>query len=224
MNDTNHFRFADLPGEGDIVALDAEFVSVQEEESVVGDSGNKIILRETRHALARVSVIDCRTRKIIIDDHVLPKEPVVDYLTRFSGILPGDLDPKTSPHHLVTARTAYLKLRFLMERGCIFLGHGLQTDFLTVNLYVPPCQIIDTVELYHKDRTRYVSLRFLANFVLRRDMQQDVHDSVEDAMAAYELYLRATELMSDGRFETFLNELYDYGQRTDWRLGVDATH
>lgn len=106
----------DLPGEGDIVALDAEFVSVQEEESLLGDSGNKIVVRETRHALARVSVIDCRTHKIIIDDYVVPKEPVVDYLTRFSGILCGDLDPKTSPHHLVTPRTAHLKLRFLMER------------------------------------------------------------------------------------------------------------
>lgn len=97
-------------------------MSVQEEESLLGDSGNKIVVRETRHALARVSVIDCRTRKIIIDDHVVPKEPVVDYLTRFSGIIPGDLDPKTSPHHLVTPRTAHLKLRFLMERCVRIMG------------------------------------------------------------------------------------------------------
>jgi PAB-dependent poly(A)-specific ribonuclease subunit 2 len=110
------FGHTDLPDSGDIIALDAEFVSVQEEETMLGDSGNKIVLRETRHALGRVSVIDCRTGKIIIDDHVLPKEPVFDYLTRFSGIVEGDLDPKTSPHHLVTARTAYLKLRLLMER------------------------------------------------------------------------------------------------------------
>jgi len=107
---------SDFPGIGDIVALDAEFVSVQEEESILGDNGNKIVLRETRHALARISVIDCQTGNIIIDDHVVPREPVVDYLTRFSGIVPGDLDPKNSPYHLVTARTAYLKLRFLMER------------------------------------------------------------------------------------------------------------
>ncbi|KAI2505270.1 exonuclease [Fragilaria crotonensis] len=141
---------SDLPGEGDIVALDAEFVSVQEEKIVIGDTGDKIIFNETRHALARVSVVDCRYNSVLIDDHVLPKEPVVDCLTRFSGIRPGDLDPKTSPHHLVPARTAYLKLRSLLERRCIFLGHGLSTDFLTANLFVPPHQIIDTVELYHK--------------------------------------------------------------------------
>ena len=89
---------------------------MQDEEAVLGDGGNKIVIRDTRHALARVSVIDCRTGDIIIDDYVLPREPVVDYLTRFSGIIPSDLDPKTSPHHLVTARTAYLKLRCLMDR------------------------------------------------------------------------------------------------------------
>lgn len=113
--------FPELPGDGDIVAFDAEFVSVQEEESVLNDSGNKITTRETRHALARVSVIDCRTGQIIIDDYVIPREPVVDYLTRFSGIVAGDLDPKHSPHHLVTMRTAYLKLRCLMERWVILL-------------------------------------------------------------------------------------------------------
>ncbi|KAI2496820.1 exonuclease [Fragilaria crotonensis] len=213
---------SDLPGEGDIVALDAEFVSVQEEKIVIGDTGDKIIFNETRHALARVSVVDCRYNSVLIDDHVLPKEPVVDCLTRFSGIRPGDLDPKTSPHHLVPARTAYLKLRSLLERRCIFLGHGLSTDFLTANLFVPPHQIIDTVELYHKDRHRYISLRFLANYVLGRDTQQEVHDSVEDAMTAYELFQRAKELMANGSFARFLDELYENGQRVNWRLGVDG--
>jgi len=211
---------SDLPCAGDIVALDAEFVSVQEEEAISGDNGNKIILRETRHALARVSVIDCRTGSILIDDYIVPREPVVDYLTRFSGIVPGDLDAKSSPHHLVTARTAYLKLRFLMERGCIFLGHGLSQDFLTVNLYVPPSQIIDTVEIYHKERMRYISLRFLTNYVLERDMQQDVHDSVEDAKAAWELYKQATKLIEQQSFNHYLDQLYEYGAKVEWSLGV----
>jgi hypothetical protein len=105
-----------LPGKGDLIAFDAEFVSVQEEESTLTKSGSKVTLREVRHAVARISVIDCKTRKVLIDDHVLPKEPVVDYLTRFSGIVAKDLDPSQSPHHLISTRSAYLKLRFLMER------------------------------------------------------------------------------------------------------------
>jgi PAB-dependent poly(A)-specific ribonuclease subunit 2 len=145
----------------------------------------------------------------------------VDYLTRFSGIVSKDLNPKQSPHHLIGTRAAYLKLRFLMERGCIFVGHGLQQDFWTVNLAVPASQIIDTVAIYHKPSQRYVSLRFLTNFVLKRDMQQDVHDSVEDAMAAYELYAKALELKQKGEFEKLLDDLYELGQKTDWKLGVD---
>jgi PAB-dependent poly(A)-specific ribonuclease subunit 2 len=87
-------------------------------------------------------------------------------------------------------------------------------------MFVPPCQIIDTVEIYHKDHTRYISLRFLANYVLKRDMQQDVHDSVEDATAAFELYQRAEKLIAEGAFDKFLNGLYAFGQQHDWRLGA----
>lgn len=105
-----------LPGKGDLIAFDAEFVSVQEEESTLTKTGSKVTLREVRHAVARISVIDCKSRKVIIDDHVLPQEPVVDHLTRFSGIVAKDLDPAQSPHHLISTRSAYLKLRFLMER------------------------------------------------------------------------------------------------------------
>ena len=214
-------RLSSLPGRGDLIAFDAEFVSVQDDKSTLTDAGSKVTIRDTRHAVARISIIDCRTREIVLDDHVLPREPVVDYLTRFSGIVAKDLNSKQSPHHLIGTRAAYLKLRFLMERGCIFVGHGLQQDFWTVNLAVPASQIIDTVEIYHKPAQRYVSLRFLTNFVLKRDMQQDVHDSVEDAMAAFELYAKAVELKENGDFEKLLNDLYEFGQKTDWKLGVD---
>lgn len=89
-------RPSNLPGRGDLIAFDAEFVSVQEEESALTESGSKVVLREMRYAVGRISLIDCRTRTVIIDDHVLPREPVVDYLTRFSGIVAKDLDPKQS--------------------------------------------------------------------------------------------------------------------------------
>lgn len=75
-----------------------------------------MILREGRNALGRMSLIDCRTGKTIVDDHVSPREPVVDYLTRFSGIKPTDLNPKTSSHYLITSKHAYLKIRYLVER------------------------------------------------------------------------------------------------------------
>ena len=46
--------------------------------------------------LGRVSCLDGRgteTGKCFIDDYIINNEPIVDYLTRFSGLKPGDLDP-----------------------------------------------------------------------------------------------------------------------------------
>jgi len=211
-----------LPSRGDLIAFDAEFVSVQHEESILTACGSKMTVREGRNALARMSLLDCQTGEVIIDDHVLPREPVVDCLTRFSGIRFTDLDPRTSPHNLITTKNAYLKMRCLVDRGCIFVGHGLNQDFFTVNLHVPPCQIIDTLLIFHVDKRRFISLRFLVNYLLGRDMQQDVHDSVEDARAAYDLYLKAIELRKEGKFDKILEDIYEHGQRTDWKVGVDV--
>merc|ERR1711865_1110523 len=84
-------------------------------------------------------------------------------------------------------------------------------DFSTVNLIVPPNQILDTVKIFHQSGRRYVSLRFLFNFVFGRDMQQDTHDSVEDAQAAFELYRKAMEWKREGIWEQRIKELYELG-------------
>lgn len=209
-----------VPSCQDLVAFDAEFVAVADEESVLTVTGSKVVVRETRHAVARISLI-LDGQHVVVDDHIIPLEPVTDYLTRFSGIVPDDLNPKRTSHSLIPSKAGYLKLRALVERGVVFVGHGLLQDFWTSNLAVPSYQIIDTVDIYHKPAQRYISLRFLTNFVLKRDMQQDVHDSVEDALAAYELYQKAVELTARGEFEQLLDDLYEFGQKTDWKLGVD---
>mmetsp|Transcript_2153 Transcript_2153/g.3958 ORF Transcript_2153/g.3958 Transcript_2153/m.3958 type:complete len:1509 (+) Transcript_2153:268-4794(+) len=207
-----------IPQKGDTIAFDAEFVQVENEASVLTATGSRIVTREGRNAIGRISLLDSNSGKELVDDYVIPREPVVDYLTRFSGITPSDLNPKTSKNHLISARKAYLKMRYLVDRGCKFVGHGLRQDFLTVSIFVPPCQIIDTVDIYRLDNRRYISLRFLVNFLLRRDMQVEVHDSIEDSRAANELYRKALELKQNGKFDETLRMIYEIGQKIDWKV------
>ena len=154
-----------LPTTGMKVAIDAEFICVSEEEAEMRNDGRRVVVQEGRLALARVSVLN-EEGFTFIDDYIVTSEPVVDYLSRFSGIYAKDLDPSSSPHHLVKHKTAYLKLKCLVDRGCIFIGHGLNKDFRTINLYVPANQIIDTVDIFHRPHQRKISLKFLAAFLL----------------------------------------------------------
>jgi PAB-dependent poly(A)-specific ribonuclease subunit 2 len=68
-----------------------------------------------------------------VDDYIVTSEPVIDYLTRYSGIQPGDLDPKVSKHHVTTLKAVYLKLRHLVDCECVFVGHGLAKDFRIIS-------------------------------------------------------------------------------------------
>lgn len=209
----------ELPGAGDVIAFDAEFVSVEMEKAVIDAGGKRTVQNEGRQVVARMSLVDARTDAVLLDDYVLPVEPVADYLTRFSGLVPEDLDPNTSRHHLVSPKTALLKLKHFIDRGCIFVGHGLEKDFHTCNVFVSPENVRDTVELWHLPGRRKISLRFLASYILKHDIQDGVHDSIEDAktaLALYRAYLREKE---QGTFEKTLAELYEYGHLNHWKIG-----
>jgi PAB-dependent poly(A)-specific ribonuclease subunit 2 len=151
----------------------------------------------------------------VIDDYIRAVEPVHDYLTRFSGLVPGDLDPAMSERHIVKLKHAYLKLRYLIDRGCVFVGHGLKQDFKMINVVVPPSQIVDTVELFHFKRQRKLSLRFLASYLLGADIQKETHDSIEDARTAVRLYEKYLEMREEGEgaFREKLLEIYRFGKR-----------
>jgi PAB-dependent poly(A)-specific ribonuclease subunit 2 len=52
----------------------------------------------------------------------------------------GDLEPSISLHPLVPLKTAYKRLRYLVDIGCTFVGHGLKKDFRIINILVPDNQ------------------------------------------------------------------------------------
>ncbi|WVQ83826.1 PAB-dependent poly(A)-specific ribonuclease subunit PAN2 [Cryptococcus sp. DSM 104549] len=209
----------EMPYRGMLVAIDAEFVALQQEEMEFRSDGTKNILRPSHMSLARVSVLrgDGELEGTpFIDDYIHTSEAVVDYLTEFSGIKAGDLDPNNSPHTLVPLKVAYKKLRLLVDLGCIFVGHGLSKDFRTINIFVPPEQVMDTVLIYTiPGRQRKLSLRFLAWYLLHQDIQTTSHDSIEDAHYALLLckLWMGYEQEGDGVFEMVMEDIFAEGRK-----------
>ncbi|KAF8654097.1 hypothetical protein AX16_003630 [Volvariella volvacea WC 439] len=207
----------ELPSPGTLVAIDAEFVTMQQEESELRSDGGYKTLKPEKRGVGRVSVIRGKGAKAgvpFIDDHIHTTELIVDYQTAHSGIKFGDLNPSISRYTLTPLKLVYKKLRLLVDRGCIFVGHGLANDFRNLNIFVPPRQVIDTVELFSlKSSKRRLSLRFLSWFVLGQTIQTDTHDSIEDARAALALYRTYVEYVKQGVVDEKLEELFKEGQK-----------
>jgi hypothetical protein len=86
---------SEQPRPGMLFAIDAEFVALSPPETTF-EFGVEVQTRPARLGLGRVSVLrgeGPRAGACCVDDYVRCVEPVYDYLTRFSGLVPGDLDP-----------------------------------------------------------------------------------------------------------------------------------
>ncbi|KAH3918911.1 PAN2-PAN3 deadenylation complex catalytic subunit PAN2 [Parastagonospora nodorum] len=211
----------EAPRPGYPVAIDAEFIRLQAEEIEMKADGTRQTIRPDRKGLARVSV--CRGEGEhaglpFIDDYIAVTEQVVDYLTEWSGISPGDLNRETSPHAPVSLKHAYKKLWLLLNLGCVFVGHSLANDFRTINIHVPRSQVVDTSNLFFlPDFKRKLNLKFLAWCVLKEQIQQDTHDSIEDATTALKLWRKYEEFVDAGVLEPMLNDIYATGSQVKFK-------
>lgn len=218
-----------LPSVDTHVGIDAEFVRLLREEIDVHADGSRTMTRPARSGLARVSVLrgDGHDQELpFIDDYIAIDEAIDDYLTQYSGLQEGDLNPEISRFKLVGLKEVYKKLWVLLNLGCSFIGHGLSSDFRIINIHVPESQVIDTQELFSLGSRgrRKLSLRFLAWVVLKEEVQKNVdmgHDSIEDARTALKLWRKYLEYQNAGVLETIMDEVWHKGRSTDFKVPMD---
>lgn len=214
-------RQGERPGPDTIIALDTEFVAVRQPEIEMNSDGERETIRPIVYALARASVVRGQGEHEglpFIDDYITIKEPIVDYLTSYSGITQSDLDPRVSQHSLLPLKMVYKKLWILLNLGCKFLGHGLKQDFRVINVHVPKAQVIDTIDLFFlKSRLRKLSLAFLAWYLLKEDIQMETHDSIEDSRTALKLYRKFLEFEDAGILEPMLQDIYRAGRDVNFK-------
>lgn len=160
-----------------------------------------------RNALARCSIVDYHG-KVLYDRYIKPKEKITDYRTRWSGIL---------PHHMKIAISFKAARKQILDiiKNKIIVGHSLHFDFKILKINRSSRIVRDTSmnvllrEMAGFPPNQTASLRRLTRAVLGRDIQGDIHCSIEDSIAAMDLY-RAVEndWETDKRTSKYLSDVF----------------
>ncbi|XP_066931676.1 interferon-stimulated 20 kDa exonuclease-like 2 [Clytia hemisphaerica] len=160
-----------LPCPENLVALDCEMVGVG---------------KSKHDSLARCSIVDYHGN-VLYDQYVQSRDQVTDYRTPWSGIRPKDLENAVP---FLMARRQILQTL----KGKIIVGHALNFDMKILKIHWPKDKIRDTSKFQPlrakanlKDNNT-PSLRRLTRELLFRDIQRSTHCSIEDSIAAMDLY------------------------------------
>lgn len=148
------------------IAIDCEMVGVE-----VGVNNDM---------LARVSLVnyegDC-----VYDKFVKPTEHVIDYRTRVSGVRPMDLENATDFEIVQREVSDIIK-------GRVLVGHALKNDLKVLFLTHPKYMTRDSSRFRKFREGRTPALKNLAKKYLGVEIQDGEHSSIQDALAAMQLY------------------------------------
>jgi DNA polymerase III epsilon subunit-like protein len=165
---------------------DLEADSGEEVRNVFALDCEMVGVASNRNAIARCSVVDYHGR-VVLDHYIKPNEVVTDYRTFISGIRPHHIHSSSA----VSIETVRRHLRNLLK-GAILVGHAIHNDLRCLGLDHPVEYIRDTAKFrplhLHAGLPQMPSLKKLSKVCLRRVIQVGEHCSVEDAIAAMDLY------------------------------------
>lgn len=191
-----HFFFLEIEVcPENLIALDCEMVGIGKSKS---------------NALARCSVVDYYGN-VLYDQYIKPSKSITDYRTKWSGILPRHMT------HAIPFKVARKQILSVIKEN-IIIGHSLHFDFKILKISRRKHQIRDTS---HSLMLRNIagfplnqtaSLKRLSSAILGRQIQVDTHCSVEDSVAAMDLY-RTIEQDWEKNFQCkkeakYLNDLF----------------
>ncbi|KAH0828120.1 hypothetical protein J3R83DRAFT_3791 [Lanmaoa asiatica] len=182
----------------------------------------EMCLTEDGKELTRVCIIDYESGIVVYDKLVKPPKPVIDYLTKWSGITEASLATATTT--LGEVQTQLLTI--LAPQGgptSILVGHSLESDLKALRVCHPLC--IDTALVYHHPRGRPLKpgLAWLTKKWCHREIQtrgEGGHDPEEDARACVDLLrLKVQNGAGFGEFKTDYESIFERMARASGRGG-----
>ncbi|CAG9533250.1 unnamed protein product [Cercopithifilaria johnstoni] len=132
--------------------------------------------------LTRISIVN-ECYEVLLDTLVKPRNRIVDYVTKYSGITEEMLENVN-----VRVEDVQKALSHILPNDAILVGHTLECDFNAMRITHPYCVDISLcLNLSGKERQRS-SLKTLARIFLDEEIQRENgHCSVDDAVIAMRL-------------------------------------
>lgn len=185
---TNVERFED----GDVPEEEVQQGSITAGREALAIDCEMCMTGEKEFSLTRISVVSW-DGTVLLDELVKPDKPIIDYVTRFSGITKEMIDPVTT-----TLGDIQQRLLTMITPRTILIGHSLDSDMKALKMTHP--FIVDTSVIFAHPKGHPLkhSLKWLAQKYLNKEVQKGGgtnigHDSIEDARTCLDLVKKKCE-------------------------------